>query len=134
MLEVIDGDTLRVRWEGRSEFLRYYGVNTPEKDEACYGESTERNRRLAGGRVRLAFDERSRDKYGRLLAYVFTEQGLSIDAALAGEGLARAWRRDGRFKEDLTVLELRAREGKTGCLWAAGQTPAKAPRRRRRKK
>ncbi|MBI4395667.1 MAG: thermonuclease family protein [Elusimicrobia bacterium] len=117
VVEVVDGDTLRIQWKGKEEFLRYYGINTPERDRPCYDEATKRNRALAGREVRLAFDERQRDRYGRLLAYVFTEDGRSIDAQLVMEGWARAWRKDGRFRLDLERLEREARAAKTGCLW-----------------
>jgi endonuclease YncB( thermonuclease family) len=119
VVKTVDGDTLRIAWEGRVEFLRYFGVAAPERDMPCYDEASARNRELAGGRVRLAFDARTRDDGGRLLAYVFTEDGLSIDAALVREGLARAWRRDGRFRAELIALDDRARASRTGCLWEA---------------
>ena len=38
---------------------------------------------------------RDTDRYGRLLYYVYTENGASIDATLIREGLARVWTRDG---------------------------------------
>ncbi len=115
--ETVDGDTLRVMWEGRPRFLRYYGVDTPERDEPCYREATERNRQLAGNTVLLGFDGRREDSHGRLLAYVFTEDGLFIDAQLVAEGWGRAWRRDGRFHEYVARLEENARAAGTGCLW-----------------
>lgn len=114
---VVDGDTLEILWEGQPVFLRYYGVNTPERERPCYEEARERNRALTRDGVRLAFDERRRDKHGRLLAYVFTVDGKSIDAALVHEGLGRAWRRDGQWRDRLAALEDRARLDKRGCLW-----------------
>ena len=114
---VVDGDTLEILWEGRPEFLRYYGVNTPERERPCYGEARDRNRSLTIDGVRLAFDERRRDKHGRLLAYVFTPDGRSIDAALVHEGLGKAWRRDGVWRDRLAALEDLARLEKRGCLW-----------------
>ena len=120
VLSVVDGDTLRIWWNGREERLRYYGVDTPEKAEACFEEATRRNASLAGDEVALAFDIRTRDKYGRLLAYVFTPEGFFIDGALAAEGLGRAWTRDGRWRDAVELLERDAREADRGCLWSAG--------------
>ncbi len=133
VLNVVDGDTVEVLRGGTPVFLRYYGVNTTERGHPCYNEATTRNRVLAGGVLRLAFDERRQDKYGRLLAYVFTEEGRSIDALLVAEGWGRAWRRDGLLKDRLTALENQARAAKTGCLWS-GETPATSagPRRKKR--
>lgn len=133
VLSVVDGDTLEILWNDRPTKLRYYGVNTTERDQACYREGTEMNRALSGGAVRLAFDERTEDKYHRLLAYVFTPDGKSIDAALVAAGMGKAWRRDGRFREQIVSLEDDARVHRRGCLWGAdrpgGGAPSEAKRR-----
>jgi endonuclease YncB( thermonuclease family) len=115
--EVIDGDTIRVLMSGEHQRVRYYGIDTPEKGEKCYQEATERNRELVGTTVRLEADARNEDVHGRLLRYVFTNDGLSVDAALVSEGLAKAWREDGRYMDRLTILETYAREHEVGCLW-----------------
>jgi micrococcal nuclease len=122
VVRVVDGDTIHVRYDGSNERLRYYGVNTPEVDRACYEGATERNRVLSGTQVRLLFDGRGRDSYGRLLAYVYTDDGRLIDAALVQEGWGRAWKKDGRFRNELVALEKAARKNKTGCLWEKGGT------------
>jgi micrococcal nuclease len=117
VVEVIDGDTIRVLLGGEQQQVRYYGIDTPERSEECYQEATERNRELVGTTVRLEADARNEDKNGRLLRYVFTNDGLSVDAALVSEGLAEAWREDGRYADRLTILETHAREHGIGCLW-----------------
>lgn len=132
VLEAVDGDTLRVSWEGKPVFLRYYGVDTPEHGEPCYDEAAARNRSLAGAAVRLAFDARARDRYGRILAYVFTDDGRSIDAQLVSEGWGRAWKRDGRFAGPLTEMEERARASRAGCYWTHPR--ARGPKRGRRRR
>lgn len=136
ILRIVDGDTAQILWEDEPTFLRYYGVNTTERGEPCYAEGAERNRALSGGAVRLAFDERSRDTHGRLLAYVFTDDGRSIDAQLVAEGVGKAWKRDGRLREDLVALEDQAREAKRGCLWSGDsvENHTSSPRKRRKKK
>jgi endonuclease YncB( thermonuclease family) len=115
--KVIDGDTIDVLIDGEHQRVRYYGIDAPEKDEECYQEATERNRELVGTTVRLEPDARDKDEHGRLLRYVFTNEGLSVDAALVSEGLAEAWRDDGRYVNRLTILETDARQHGTGCLW-----------------
>jgi micrococcal nuclease len=114
---VVDGDTVRVVYGGETVSLRYFGVDTPEIGEPCYEEAAERNRALAAEWVGMAFDRRTRDPGGRLLAYAFTEDGLSVEAALIREGLGRAWRRDGVYRGDMIRLEEEARREKSGCLW-----------------
>ena len=72
-------------WEELRTML--YGVNTPERGEKCYKEATARLRELAGGEVRVELGPRSSDRYGRLLYYVYTQDGDSIDEILISEGL-----------------------------------------------
>jgi len=115
--KVIDGDTIDVVIGGEHQRVRYYGIDAPEKDEECYQEATERNRELVGTTVRLEPDARDKDEHGRLLRYVFTNDGISVDAALVSEGLAKAWREDGRYLSRLTILETDASQRSTGCLW-----------------
>jgi len=97
VVRVVDGDTVRVRLDGREEPLRYIGIDTPETKRPntpvqCFGRrADERNRRLVADRsVRLRFDVERRDRYGRLLAYVYREpDGLFVNAALLREGYAQ---------------------------------------------
>jgi micrococcal nuclease len=115
--KVIDGDTIEVLLGGERQTIRYYGIDAPEEGDKCYEEATERNRELVGTTVRLEADARNEDKYGRLLRYVFTNDGVSVDATLLSEGLAKAWREDGRYLARLTTLEIYAHEHGIGCLW-----------------
>ena len=75
--------------------MRLFGVDTPERGEKCYMEATSRLRELAGGEVRVELGPRSRDRYGRLLYYVYTQDGDSIDEKLIRDGLGEAWERTG---------------------------------------
>jgi endonuclease YncB( thermonuclease family) len=117
VVNVIDGDTIDVLIGGEQHRVRYYGIDAPEEGEKCYQEATERNRELVGTVVRLERDTRDEDEYGRLLRYVFTNEGISVDAALVGEGLAKARREDGRYLTRLTILETHAQQEGIGCLW-----------------
>ena len=117
VVAVIDGDTIDVRLNGEVERVRYFGVDTPERGEACYEEATARNEALVAGRVLLLPDARERDRFGRLLRYVFDEQGRSIDARLIAEGLGKAWQEDGSYRDELVALEADARAAAAGCLW-----------------
>jgi micrococcal nuclease len=121
VLDIVDGDTIDVRLGGREERVRYFGVDTTEQGEACFREASQRNEELAGGTVLLLPDPapggRERDRFGRLLRYAFTEEGESIDARLIAEGLGRAWREDGAYRDALVALEEEARGAEAGCLW-----------------
>ena len=110
---VIDGDT----FESPAGAVRLFGVDTPEKGNRCFRQATKALRQLAGASVRVAPGPRARDPGGRLLYYVFTGNGNSIDEILVREGLALAWTRDGQHRDALVRLERGARRSGTGCLW-----------------
>ena len=72
---VIDGDTIDTGI-GR---IRFYGVDSPERDERCFDEATEFTRRLVGVAVRVENGPRMEDQFGRLLRYVYDLSGNSIE-------------------------------------------------------
>ncbi len=90
---VIDGDSIEVKVNGKEEQVRYIGVNTPEyySDERDEAEAaTELNRELVEGKyVLLIKDVSERDKFDRLLRYVFTEDYF-VNYELVEEGAADA--------------------------------------------
>ena len=115
-----EGEVLRVidvLVGGREERVRYYGIDTPERGERCYDEASERNEALVGEAVLLLPDARERDPFDRLLRYIFTEGGVSVEARLIAEGLGTAWREDGAYRDELLALEAEARTADAGCLW-----------------
>ena len=116
---VIDGDTFVSGRMTNEQMLRIrlYGVDTPERGEHCFDEATERFKELAGDSVRIEYGPRQNDRYGRLLAYVYTEDAESIGEKLIQEGLGRAWTRDGQHRDLLVGLEENARRDGSGCLW-----------------
>ena len=117
VVSVVDGDTIDVRIDGKTQRLRYYGVDTPERGDRCFREATDRNQRLIGSTVLMLPDARNQDRYQRLLRYVFLQDGTSVDATLVAEGLGHAWRQDGRYKSDILALEEEAQRNDRGCLW-----------------
>jgi micrococcal nuclease len=124
---VSDGDTIRVRLDsGRVERVRYIGVDTPEtaKPDApaeCYADrAREFNERLVSDRaVRLELDVEERDRYGRLLAYVYAGR-TNVGAELLREGYAEVLTvpPNGRFAARFRRLAREARRGGRG-LWGA---------------
>jgi micrococcal nuclease len=123
---VIDGDTIRVRIDGRMERVRYVGVNTPERSRdgaraQCFAEAASRfnTTLVAHERVRLERDVSERDRYGRLLAYVHRERdGVFVNAELVRRGFARArvYKPDIRHAAYLAKLQQTARQEHRG-LW-----------------
>jgi micrococcal nuclease len=125
---VVDGDTVHARVAGRDETVRYIGMDTPETVKPntpvqCFGKAASAaNRRLvAGARVELRLDAEPRDRYGRLLAYVYRRgDGLFVNAALVRDGFATILTIPPNVSHasELSALERRARAGRRG-LWAA---------------
>lgn len=110
---IIDGDT----FVSGGDRVRLFGMDTPEIGEPCYSEATARLTELAKDAVRVEPGPRARDPFDRLLYYIYTDSGESIDELLVREGYARAWTRDGQHRDILMDLEQEARENGVGCLW-----------------
>jgi micrococcal nuclease len=95
VIRAVDGDTALVRVDGRAQYVRYIGVDTPETVKPdtpveCFGpQASAFDHRLVDGRtVRLVFDRERQDAYGRLLAYVYAGDRF-VNAALVRAGFAR---------------------------------------------
>jgi micrococcal nuclease len=124
ILDVVDGDTFRVRIGDRLESVRYLGVDAPESSDVGSGrfiqaKARQANEALVGGKVvRLEFDVQQRDQYGRLLAYVWVGN-LMVNAELVRRGYARAMAvpPNVRYQELFGQLQREARDQKRG-LWA----------------
>jgi endonuclease YncB( thermonuclease family) len=93
---VVDGDTFVAMVGNRRDRVRVIGVDTPEsvdpnRPDEPYGEeaSTFAKHYLDGATVRLAGDAEPRDRYGRMLAYVWLRDGTFWNALLAAEGYAQ---------------------------------------------
>jgi micrococcal nuclease len=110
---VVDGDT----FDSSVGRIRFFGIDTPERGDACFTEATEFTRLLVGDRVRLEDGPRLEDTFGRRLAYVYDPSGNSIDVQLVARGFATAWTRDGQHRDVLVELEANARSNGAGCLW-----------------
>jgi len=124
VVRVVDGDTIHVRIGARVEKVRYIGVNTPEVHHPRKGEepggreAAEVNRRLVEGKtVRLELDVQERDRYGRLLAYVWVGD-VMVNAELVRLGYAQVMTipPNVRYQEIFVKLQREAREAGRG-LW-----------------
>lgn len=114
---VIDGDTIDVSLNGSSYRVRYIGIDTPERDEACYDDASAANRELVEGRVvTLMRDVSDTDKYGRLLRYVYVGSEM-VNETLVRDGWAAAveYPPDTAYLQMLRRLEREARSANIGC-------------------
>jgi micrococcal nuclease len=126
----IDGDTVVValtsppRGIAGKETVRLIGVDTPEtvdrrKAVQAFGKeaSTYAKQHLDGKSVFLAFDWDLRDKYRRLLAYIYLPDGTCFNAQLVREGYGHAYVQfPFQFMEEFRGLEAQARRQNRG-LW-----------------
>lgn len=122
VVRVIDGDTIEIAGGAR---VRYIGIDTPEVYplEEYYGpEAWAKNRDLVERKVvTLEKDVTNRDRYGRLLRYVYVD-GVFVNAELVRLGYAQAvsYPPDTKHQERLAQLEEEAKEARRG-LWGYSQ-------------
>lgn len=125
MTRVIDGDTIDVIMEDRAERVRYIGVDTPDFNHDtgvvdCFAnEALELNQTLVDGQsVILRRDIGGRDKYGRLLRYVYVGDTF-VNQSLVRSGAGRAVyiEPDTTFYSELKDAESVAKEDHLG-LWS----------------
>lgn len=125
--KVIDGDTMNVNIEGRTETLRLIGIDTPEsvhptKPVECFAKeaSDKAKELLEGKKVNLKSDptQGERDKYGRLLRYIILEDGTNFNRWMIAEGYAfeYTYNTDYEYQREFKEAEKEARENQRG-LW-----------------
>jgi len=127
---VVDGDTIVVEIENppagfsRRERVRFLGVDAPETVRSSrpiehFGrESSDMAKAtLQERQVYLAFDWNLRDRFGRLLAYIYLEDGVCFNAMQLKYGYTRVYVRfPFQFLEEFRQYEAEARAKKLG-LW-----------------
>ncbi|OHD26390.1 MAG: hypothetical protein A2Y38_20530 [Spirochaetes bacterium GWB1_59_5] len=129
VIRIVDGDTIVVSFDpatglGDKEKVRLIGVNTPEtvdprKPVERYGAEASRfvSDSILGRTVRLAFEPAMRDYFGRLLAYIFLEDGACFNIEIIAQGYGFAYTKyPFLFMDDFRKAERKARESKRG-LW-----------------
>lgn len=135
---VVDGDTVRVRLNGKDTTVRMIGINTPEtvKENSpieCYGPeaSAYAKSKLAKQKVTLEYDDSQGrfDQYGRTLAYVWLEEKdgsltlMNLDEVKGGYAFERQYGRTPYArKSQFRTAQAAARKAQVG-LWGACQVP-----------
>jgi len=134
VVRVVDGDTINVQLADRVEKIRYIGVNAPEIHHPIKGEepggraAAQVNRGLViGRRVRLELDVQPRDRYGRLLAYVWVGDTM-VNAELVRLGYAQVMTvpPNVRYQDLFLKLQREARDASRG-LWRPASGPFEQP-------
>lgn len=124
---VIDGDTIEVDLNGKTEKIRFIGVDTPEtvhptRGVESYGKeaSDYTKKALSGKSVGLEFDVQERDNYGRVLAYVWLNNQL-FNEVLVREGYAQVstYPPNVKYVDRFTSAQQQAISSNKG-LWSTG--------------
>ncbi len=132
VVEVIDGDTIKVDIGGKIEAVRMVGVDTPEiagprnpQDDYFGPEAAQYTKQLLENQsVYLIPDpmQSNRDKYNRFLRYVFLEDGTLVNAKLIEEGYAYNYIYEPfQFMKQFDYLEKQAKEKQLG-IWSGKKT------------
>ncbi|MDE0301445.1 MAG: thermonuclease family protein [Candidatus Poribacteria bacterium] len=124
VVKVVDGDTIKIEYEGRVESVRLIGVDTPEtvhptKPVEPYGPAASAftTNLLAGESVYLRFGEERRDGYGRMLAYVFRASDcFFVNLELVCRGYGRITLFEHKYTERFQRCQDQAQEDRKG-LW-----------------
>lgn len=125
VIEVVDGDTIRVSIGGQEYTVRYIGIDTPETSHPVVGQerlgedAAEANRQLVEGQtVYLEYDVSPTDQYGRLLAYVYLADGHMVNEELVRLGYAasQAYPPDTKHQDRLDAAQVGARS-QTINIW-----------------
>jgi micrococcal nuclease len=129
----VDGDTIVVDMNGHNETVRFVGVDTPETHKPktpvqCYGlKAADFTKQTIGKqRVRLQMDELSsdRDRYNRLLRYVYLPDGTLLNQQLIEQGYGFYYPYFPFSKSaDFAASQLRAQTKHAG-LWSSCQPKA----------
>lgn len=130
VLKVDDGDTITIDMNGATEKVRFIGVDTPEtkdprKAVQCFGREAAKftNEQIRNQRVRLEADElnTNRDRYNRLLRYIYLPNGLLLNAEIIKQGYGFAYTSFPFTKKDqFKQFESDARASNRG-LWGICQ-------------
>jgi endonuclease YncB( thermonuclease family) len=132
VVDVIDGDTIRVDIAGKIETVRLIGIDTPEiahagNPQADYfgPEAAQYAKHLLENQLVYLIPDpmgSNTDKYDRLLRYVFLEDGALVNAKLIAEGYAYNYMYEPfQLIKQFDYLEKQAKENRLG-LWGGKQT------------
>lgn len=138
-IKTIDGDTIRVKLNGKTEHIRLIGIDAPEKEDNKKArrdaERTGRDVRTimqlgekakmhltnllsSSSTLKIEFDVERRDHYGRLLGYIFLPDGQLVNKRMLEDGFASPMSvpPNVKYKDEFLRTAREAREKKLG-LW-----------------
>lgn len=122
---VVDGDTIIIDYNGTEERVRLIGIDTPESVHPNAEKNTEFGKiasnftkeKLENKHVKIELDVQERDKYGRILAYVYIDD-VMYNKTLLKEGYAKiaTYPPNIKYVDNFTEIQKEAKNNKKG-LW-----------------
>lgn len=129
IVSVVDGDTVKISVDGKTETFRLIGMDTPEtvdprKEVQCFGveASNKAKELLSGKKVRIETDasQGTYDKYNRLLGYIYREDGLFYNKYMIEQGYAHEYTYNAPYKYQTEFKNAQKEaENKKAGLWAS---------------
>lgn len=127
---VVDGDTLKVNIDGHTITVRLIGIDTPESVHPDDNKNTVQGEiasdyvkeLLACSSVQLEYDTEKYDKYERVLAYIYLEDGTMLNALLLQEGYAKTLtvETNTKYEEYFSRLQEKTKAAEEG-FWSTGE-------------
>lgn len=116
VISIKDGDTFEVLFDGQPERVRLAEIDCPEKSQPFGNNAKQYASDLCFGKMVTVTSSGKRDRYGRVVGTVVTQDGINVNEALVRAGLAWHYK-DYSESDELAAIEQQARLNKTG-LWA----------------
>lgn len=128
VVEVIDGDTLKIMFNGKKVSVRLLGIDSPEMGDSrklvrCFANKAKSKLSdlVLGKESRFNGDKSQgdKDKYGRFLRYVYLNDGTFVNLGLVKDGYAYSYRKyPTKYLSEFNSAEKEAKEKKLG-LWGS---------------
>ncbi len=121
--KIYDGDTLGAFVDGRFEKIRLLGIDAPEMDQRPWGKKGKTCLKsfvkTSNSKISLEYDINRRDKYGRILAYIWTQDGKMINEEMLKKGCAVLFTfpPNVKYAERFRAAQQKARKYKSG-IWS----------------
>lgn len=120
VIRVLDGDTIDVLptaslYNGKSQRIRLYGIDCPEKGQP-FGDSAKDATSILSFAVEVTLQSHGKDKYGQVLADVLLADGTNVNHELVKDGWCRWYQKYAPEDTTLERLETEAREASRG-MW-----------------
>ncbi len=123
VISVADGDSVTIMLSSKKEKVRLIGIDAPELGQKPWGAESKKYLESlissSGSKVRLEYDVEQRDKYGRILAYLWTTDGTLLNLSMVknGQAVLYTFPPNVKYVNDLKAAQAEARNKGLG-IWS----------------